>query len=95
MWVAAWKRSSLVRFWRTSWVRRMLLAGVGLFLLGALACVVQLAFNGHHKSGQLYALSSTVMIIGDMLTMLSIITFCIVDIGSDIIQIIHKFRKRP
>ena len=91
IWVDSWSRSPLVRFWRTLWLRKLLLAGVGLFSFGMLACVVQWAFNGHKKSGTLYEITGAIAITGDMLMMLSIILFCVIDS----INTILSFRKRP
>lgn len=94
-WIDAWERSLLTRFWRTLWLRKMLLAGVGLFSFGMLACVVQWAFNGHRKSGTLYEITGAIAIAGDVLMMLSVCVFCIYEVGGDIIRLIRKFRKRP
>jgi hypothetical protein len=93
-WADAWQRSPLIRFWNLQWARRMFLAGVGLFCLGMLACVVQWAFNGHVKAGKLYNITAAMAYIGDLVLMLSVILFCIVDVGGDIIRFI-KNRKRP
>lgn len=95
MWADAWERSSATRFWRILWLQKMLLAGIGLFSFGMLSCFVQWALNGHVKAGRLYWFCAGIAVTGDMLVMLSIILFCIVDVGGDIIRLIRKFRKRP
>ena len=89
MWIDAWDRSFVMRFWRMTWLRQFFLAGVGLFCFGMLTCVILWAFNGHHKSGTLYDISGAIAITGDIVMMLSIILFCVIDIGNDIIRFIR------